>query len=196
MSEPVFEVTYRVGLGNLNAFFGAWLKRTWFDRTNRRRYLLYSLGTLGLLLLGIYPFISSSHFWPSGGLGIDVAFGAFAILFLCLACGFFGFVLVFFVGPFMTYVAQLLVFALGPMRKRTSHMRATTAGIEKKTGETESATKWREFTGVVVTRKTVLLFTNRNCAAIVPKSAFTTVAEAEAFAAFAQKQWADAQSVF
>ncbi len=196
MSEPVFTVTYRVGFDHLNAFFGAWWKRTRFDRISWRRFLLYSLGTLALLLLGMYRTISGSHFWPAGGLGIDAAFGAFAVIFLGLACGFFGFVLVFIVGPIMTYIAQLLVFALGPMRKRTSHVRATAAGIDKTTGDRESQTPWRDFTAVIETKKTVLLFTNRNCAAIVPKSAFATPVEAEAFAAFAKAQWTDAQSVF
>jgi len=196
VSDPVFDVTYRVGFDNLNAFFGVWLNRTWFDRTSRRRFLLYSLGILGLLLLGMYPILSGSHFWPSDEIGINAAFGVFATVCLCLTCAFFGFVLVFIVGPFMTYGAQLLVFAVGPMPRRISRVRATTAGVDKTTGESSAVTKWRDFTSVVVTRKTVLLFTNRNCAAIIPKSAFASPAEAEAFAAFAKAQWTEAQSIF
>jgi hypothetical protein len=139
--------------------------------------------------------VSAPHFWPAG-LGIDVALAIFGLLFIALTSGFVGFVIVFVVGPPMIYITQALAFALGPLRKRTSHLRADASGIDKTTDNVESRTKWRDFADVVVTRKTVLLFTNRNCAAIVPKSAFASPAEAEAFAAFAKAQWAEAQSVF
>ena len=50
--------------------------------------------------------------------------------------------------------------------------------------------------GVLVLLDYIILFTGRNSATIVPKSAFATPAEAEAFAAFAKAQWAEARSVF
>ena len=195
MSDPVFDVTYRVGIGNLNAFFDAWQRRTWFDRANIRRYLLYSFGILVLLLFGLRSVVSAPHFWPSG-LGFDVAFAAFGFLFLAFASGFLGFVLVFIIAPLITYVAQLLVFASGPMRKRTSRLRVDSTGISKAAGEADNRIQWRDCIAVVETKKTVLLFTSRNSATIVPKSAFASPAEAEAFAAFAKAQWKDAHSIF
>ncbi len=193
MSDPVFEVTYRVGIGNLNAFFGAWWKRTRFDKVNWKRLGLYALGIEAMMLFATWPTLTSqivaASFFDDERriiLGILELTGS---LVLALP-------LVFAVGPALTYAVQLATFTFGPMRRRVSHMRATTAGIDKTTGDIASQTKWRDFTGIVVTRKTVLLFTNRNCAAIVPKSAFASPAEAEAFAAFATAQWAEAQSVF
>ena len=104
------------------------------------------------------------------------------------------FILTFLVGPIFTYLAQLATFILGPMRKRTSVLKASPAGVDKITGDIESQTKWRDFAAVVETKKTILLFTSRNAATIVPKSAFA--AEAEAFAAFAKARWEDAHSTF
>ena len=195
MSDTSFDVTYRVGLGNLNAFFGAWLKRTWFDRASRRRLLIYTAAIFALMTFALRSVATDRQMWNLG-LGLDVLMGALMALALLLTCAVMAFVLTCLISPFLVYLAQAVTFAFGPMRKRTSHMTVTTVGIDKTTGGIESQAKWRDFTAVIVTRKTVLFFTNRNSATLVPKSAFASPAEAEAFAAFAQAQWAEARSIF
>jgi hypothetical protein len=191
MSETVYEVTYRIALGNLNAFFGAWLKRTWFDRTNWKRLGLHAVAFAIFFFWSIWHYVggktpigfSREHLLILGSIIlIESVISAFAVVFIAY--------------PPLTYVLQLVAFAFGPMRTRTSHLKTTTAGVDKTTGDISSQTKWRDFAGVVVTRRTVLLFTHRNSATIVPKSAFASPAEAEAFAAFAKAQWNEAHSVF
>ncbi len=191
MSEPVFEVTYRVGMGDLNAFFWAWWKRTRFDKANWKRFTVYALAIVGLLIFSLKSWISKSY---------TVGFGPFFTVYITVFFAVFGLLtalaLTFVVGPLLTYLLQLAAFAFGPMRHRVCHLRATNTGLEKTSKAVESQTKWRDFAGVVDTRRTVLLFTNRNCATIIPKSAFASPTEAEAFAAFAKAQWEDARTVF
>ena len=192
MSDSTFEVTYRVGMGNLNAFFGAWWKRTWFDKTSWKRLGVYTLGIEALMLIGTWPTLTGQVVDASFNTELRIVLGVAELIGSLV----FALPLVFVVGPVFTYLAQLTVFTFGPARKRASHLTATAQGIDKITGETESQTKWRDFTAVVETKKTVLLFTHRNSATIVPKSAFASPAEAEAFAAFAKAQWDEARSVF
>ena len=191
MNDPVFEVTYRVGFDNLNAFFGAWLKRTWFDKTNWKRFGLYALIVTGLLAASSWSWIAKQY---------AVGFGPFFAVYIAVdlaVCGCVtAFILTFLVGPILTYLAQLATFILGPMGKRTTGLKASPAGVDRTTGDIESQTKWRNFTAVVKTKNSVLLFTHRNSATIVPKSAFASPAEAEAFAACAKAQWNEAHSVF
>ena len=196
MSPTTFDVTYRVGFADMNAFFGAWQKRTWFDRTNRRRFLLFTGVILALTAFSARPFLKQILIWPFQQFWLNALYGAVFLLVSVLWCGCVAFVLTFFLSPLLTYCTQLLTFAFGPMRKRTSRVRTSVAGIDKTTGEVESRTKWHDIVAVVDTKKTVLLFTNRNCAAIIPKSAFASPEDAQAFATFAKAQWDDAQSVF
>jgi len=183
MSDPAFEVTYRVGMANLNAFFGTWLKRTWFDRTSRRRFLLYWAIVTALIGIGLRSFIADKHMWQSD-LVINLIGGALGGIAFLLYSAVITFVLTQALGPPLIYLAQTATFTFGPM------------GVDKTTDETESRTKWRDFTAVVETKRTVLLFTPRDSATIVPKSAFASPSEAEAFAAFAKAQWKEARSVF
>jgi len=192
MSDPVFDVTYRVGIGNLNAFFGAWWKRTQFEGTNLGRLGLYAAFVATFLIWSIWHYVFGGKATVGFAAGYLLILGCLIFISSLVAAS----VVVFIAFPLLTYALQILTFAFGPMRKRTSHVRADPRGVNKTTGGVESHTKWRDFTGVVETKKTVLLFTNRNCAAIVPKSAFASPVEADAFAAFAKAQWNDAQSVF
>ncbi len=193
MSPTRFEATYRVGLGNLNAFFAAWWKQTWFDKANWKRFALYALGIALLHLFAMQTFVRKPVFQEtSWNLGLDISMGIAAILLSAV----YAFILVFLLAPFITYIVQLAIFAAGPTRRKVTDLKADANGIDKMTGKVESRHKWRDFTRLVETRKAVILFTGRNSATIVPKSAFATPAEAEAFAAFAKAQWAEARSVF
>lgn len=193
MSDPIFEITYRVGFGNLNAFFGAWWKRTWFDGTSWKRFGLYTLGITVLHIVALHSYLAKPIFHvPVWDYIMQIVMGIVAVLISAA----YAFILVFLLAPLFTYLAQTIVFAFGPIRKRVSHLKADTAGINKTTDEIASQTKWRDVAGVVVTKTTVLLFTHRNSATLIPKSAFATPAQAEAFAAFAKAYWTEAQLVF
>lgn len=195
MSVAAFEVTYRVGMSNLNAFFGTWLKRTWFDRTSRRRFLLNWAIVTALIGIGLRSFIADKHMWQSD-LGINLIAGALGGIAFLLYSAAITFVLTQVLGPPLVYLAQTAAFVFGPTRRRISHLRADAGGIDRRADGVSSQTKWRDFTAVVETKNSVLLFTHRNSATIVPKSAFASPAKAEAFAAFAKAQWNEAHSVF
>lgn len=194
MNDPTtFDVTYRVGFGNLNAFFGAWWKRTWRDRAIWKRFGLYTLGIAVLHLFAIQAYSPKPVFHvPAWDLALAILTGLTVILLSAV----YALIIVFLLSPLVTYIAQMLMFAVGPVRRRDSQLKASRGGIDKIVNATESSTKWRDYIHVVETRKTVLLFTHRNSATIVPKSAFASPAEAAAFAAFAKAQWTEAQSVF
>ena len=128
----------------------------------------------------------------ASNLGLLIAMGIGAIVLSAV----YAFILVFLLSPLVTYLAQLAVFAVGPMRRRTTDLKVDANGIDKITGAVESRHKWSDFIHLAETRKTVILFSGRNSATIIPKSAFASPAEAQALTAFAQAQWTDARSVF
>jgi hypothetical protein len=192
MSAQSFDVTYQLSLGNLNAFFGAWWERTWFDKGNWKRFSLY---TLAITVLHIFALQGIAH-TIFKNTAFNVGWMAVLAIVAVLLSAVYAFILVFLLSPLVTYVAQLLVFVFGPARKKISIVKANTDGIDKAMDQIVSQMKWRDVVSVVETRKAVLLFINRNSATIVPKSAFASPAEAEAFAAFAKARWQDAHSVF
>ncbi len=193
MSEPVFDVTYRVGMRDLNAFFGVWWKRTRFDKTTVKRFAVYGLAITIMHIIALRSFITQPTFHNlAWDLALMAAMGVAALLLSAI----YAFIIAFLLSPLIIYLAQLVIFIIGPARQRTIHLEVDTAGVEKTAGAIESQARWRDFSAVDATKETVLLFTGRNSATIVPKSAFATPAEAEAFAAFAQAQWREARSVF
>jgi len=117
MSDPAFEVTYRVGMANLNAFFGTWLKRTWFDRTSRRRFLLYWAIVTALIGIGLRSFIADKHMWQSD-LVINLIGGALGGIAFLLYSAVITFVLTQALGPPLIYLAQTATFTFGPMSTR------------------------------------------------------------------------------
>ena len=64
------------------------------------------------------------------------------------------------------------------------------SGITKSSEVTRIEIKWAGIYDVTETRKTILLFTNRKCALIVPKSAFASAEEATIFTTAARNYWA------
>jgi len=191
MSTQSFDVTYQVSLGNLNAFFAVWWKRSWLDRTSWIRFGIYTT-------VVIVAF--ASPFWAFGlgkyTVGYAPSFILFMAFFLIVAALVTALAFTFAIAPLLAYVAQLASFALGSMRRHTNQLHATAAGVDKTVGDVETRTQWKGFTRISNTKTTVLLFTSRNSATIIPKSAFASPAEAEAFAAFAKAQWDEARSVF
>ena len=99
-------------------------------------------------------------------------------------------------SPVMSYVVQLFSFVFGPMRRRTNSIRVDTGGFHKTANDELNTLEWSHVHEVVATKSSILIFTNRNCAVMVPKSAFATPDAADAFAQSAIRYWTDAKSIF
>lgn len=188
MSVPASEMTvrYKVGFGNYVAFFGSWLKRSLFDRTSHRRFLIYSLVAAALLAFSMWQhatgFITSSLGW------IFVVVSIVITALLCAA------ILVFILGPLLLFIWHTGRYLFNPKVEQAVSL--SSAGITKTSADNETTTEWRAVTAFVETRKTVLLFTGRNAAMIIPKSAFSSPGDADRFTAAARHHWEDAHSIF
>ena len=191
MSTQSFDVTYKIRLGNLTAFFAAWWTRSWLDKASWIRFGIYAVALLVVFASPLWAFGLGKY-----TVGYAPGFIVFMAFFLVGAALATALVFTFLIAPLLTYAAQLASFALGSKRRQSHHLQATTAAVSKTIDDVETRTQWQGFTRIVNTKTTVLLFTSRNSATIIPKSAFASPAAAEAFATFAKTQWDEARSVF
>lgn len=166
---------YRIDFASNNAFIGAWLKRNTFSRRSLGRFLLYSLMILCLTMFGSHSVIADM-FGHNSARGVFLA-AAFALISLIFAA-----ILTYILAPAFTWLWQALSYAMGPLGKRHQTLRVTDTGIEKAVDNDRQMLPWDGIFDVVETKTTVLVFTSRNCAMIVPKAAFAAPEEATAFA--------------
>ncbi|HVV16908.1 MAG TPA: YcxB family protein [Polyangia bacterium] len=192
MSAPDSEISvqYRVGFGNYVAFFGAWLKRSLFDRVSRRRLLVYA-GILGVVQGGAMSMLALPLL--VGGLPGPVFWAIIAIT-LVVTSFIYAAIFVFILGPLLQFLWHTGRYLFNPKVEQTVSL--STAGLTKTLVDAETTTTWRTVTALVETRKTLLLFTSRNAAMIIPKSAFASGEEADQFVAAARHHWEDAHSIF
>lgn len=183
---------YKIGFGTLNAFFWAWVKRNNFSK--RKLIVMLILAVL-MALVAFLPMlpalVKDFHDSPFPLLlsGIFILFSG--IVFVLMSS-----IIMYVLSPIMSYVVQVFSFVFGPMRRRTNSIRIDTAGLHKTSDGQLSEFAWFKVHEVVDTRSSVLIFTNRNCAVMVPKSAFATPEAADIFARSAVEYWTDAKSVF
>jgi hypothetical protein len=105
-------------------------------------------------------------------------------------------IIMYVLSPLLSYAVQLFSFVFGPMRRRVNSIRIDKVGFHRTSNGEPNALGWNEVHEVVATKSSILIFTNRNCAVMVPKSAFTNRETADAFAQAAVTYWTDAKSVF
>jgi len=189
MSQADLSATdYRIGFGTLNAFFWTWVKRNNFSK----RKFIVTLNLAGLLALTAFLPIG-----PTPAKDYDAPpMPGIAILIFGLAFVLMSSIIVYVVSPLMSYVVQLFSFIFGPMRKRVNSIRIDKDGFHKTSNGEPNTLGWNQVHEVVATKSSVLIFTNRNRAVMVPKSAFATRETADAFAQAALTYWTDAKSVF
>jgi hypothetical protein len=192
MSVPDSEMTvrYRVGLGNYVAFFGAWIKRTLFDKTNRRRLLIYAAGIGVVQAIGVSSIVKlmQDSYMP------ELIFWAMIAVVLVVTSFIYAAIFVFVLAPLLQFLWHIGRYLASPKPEQTVALSAD--GVTKHTLDTETTTAWRGVTVFVETRKTVLLFTGRNAAMIIPKSAFASSEDADRFTVAARHHWEDAHSIF
>ncbi|GGZ29980.1 hypothetical protein GCM10011273_15150 [Asticcacaulis endophyticus] len=95
----------------------------------------------------------------------------------------------FVASPLINYLTQLLIFVISPVSRRENQVEITSSKLFKSSGNKDSETDWAKIYDVSETRKTILLFYNKNSAIIIPKSAFDSSDDADVFAKASSKHW-------
>lgn len=184
---------YRISFGNQSAFVWAWLRKNWLGKKNRQRFVLYT-GIIGLLMLFS---IAPAYGQMFTGLGNYLIWSAiFMFLTLGIGSALMAGIMVFILGPLLIFVWQSVSYLFSPALKRRQTVSLSTSGLTKHVGESSSQLEWTQIFDLVETAGTLLLFTNSNCAMIVPKSAFASPDEAERFTKAVQSNYASAKSIF
>ncbi|MDV6332612.1 YcxB family protein [Asticcacaulis sp. 201] len=183
---------FRIGFGAQSAFFAAWLRKNGFGKTARRRFLAYTGIVTLLMVFGIGANVPGLQ-----SITYTVVFVYILLFIVSLIIGaLFAAIMIFLIGPIVVWVWMAVSYLIGPWPKRTQRLRLTDTRVIKQVGESEYSLTWKEVFDLVETRKTLLIFTQRNCALIVPKLAFDTPEASQAFVAYAKARWMDAKSVF
>jgi len=185
-------VDYKVRFGTLNAFFWIWVKRNNFTR--RKLVIMLILAALMTVLSG-QPIISAM--WP------DVVRGKISPLMICvfvvvmaLTSIVMSSIIMYVVSPALSYIVQVLGYVFGPLRHRINTVDMDASGLHRPSVNGTGDLAWNKVHDVVATKSSILIFTNRNCAVMIPKSAFATPGAADVFAQSAIKYWTDAKSIF
>ena len=183
---------YKIGFGTMNAFFWIWVKRTNFSK--RKLIVMLILAVL-LAVTSFLPMVPAlvKDFrdlpYPLLLVGILILLGG--LMFVLMSS-----IIMYVASPIMSYAVQVFSFVFGPMRRRVNSIRIDKGGLHRTSNGEPSALGWNEVHEVVATKSSILIFTNRNCAVMVPRSAFASREAADTFAQGAVKYWTDAKSVF
>lgn len=161
--------TYRIDFASHNAFVLAWLRRNVFSRRNLGRFLVFAG------LAAVLCFVQMKGL--AGPARQVLAAGAAILSGLII-----GAAMVYVLAPVTIWLWQMLSFGFGGLRLRDQAVRLTGSGVEKTVGADSHVTGWDGIHEVVDTRRALLLFTGRNSAMVIPKSAFATPEAATVFA--------------
>ena len=119
--------------------------------------------------------------------------------FMAVAMLLFSFLIVaipmYVLSPIVSYLWLVITFALGPVRKLTNTAEISQQGISKSFEQHNHVTPWSAVYDLVETKKSLLIFTNRNCAMMIPKAGFATIEQVNAFWSAAQNYWQKARAV-
>ncbi len=159
---------YRIDFASYNAFVGAWLKRTYFTRRNLPRFLLFAV------------LIAATSFWNSRGYADTIGMVILALISILGGLALSA-IVTYAIAPALIWLWQAIVYFTAPLPKRLQSARLNESGVEKAVGDERHLTGWNGIHDVVEVKKAILLFTNRNCAMIVPRSAFATPRAATVF---------------
>lgn len=165
---------YRIGFGDHNAFVWAWIARNSFTRRSLPRFVM----TAGAIVLFSLFYVFQAF---AGGNAPHAMVWVITLSSLLVSIVFAA-ILVYGVWPLLTWAWQMLSFTAGPARRPAQSVRLTSEGIEKTMDGASHLFAWESFQDLSVKGSTLLLFNGRNSAMIVPRSAFATPADAEAFA--------------
>ncbi|WP_189485759.1 YcxB family protein [Asticcacaulis endophyticus] len=190
MTEAALKTnSYKIKSENLTDFFTVWLKKHYFDKNLWRKLWISSAIIIAIMMFVTVPILTTmtSDLNDYPWLGPIVIF--FTILITCLACLLMTAAFLFVASPLINYLTQLLIFVISPVSRRENQVEITSSKLFKSSGNKDSETDWAKIYDVSETRKTILLFYNKNSAIIIPKSAFDSSDDADVFAKASSKHW-------
>lgn len=160
---------YRIDFASYNAFVLTWLKRTFYTRHNLTRFLL---------LAGLATVVG---YWNGKGFASPIGMIGWALLSLISGL-IVSAILVYVVAPMLIWLWQMLGFLLGGTRKGLQALSLGDDGVVKTMDQDSHTYGWDQIHDVVETHRALLLFTGRNSAMIVPRTAFANSADVKTFA--------------
>lgn len=180
---------YKITFETFNGFFGAWLKRNLFIRHRFTVTLTFTavlmiiVAVTGRQMLGLMINEPNMLLWIKI-LELSLLFVLEAMLSFVIVA-----IPVYILSPIVSYIWLAISFMIGPVRKRANTANVSVEGITKSYATYSHTTPWSAVYDLVETRKSLLIFTNRNCAMMIPKRAFETPEAAQAFFAAASTYW-------
>jgi hypothetical protein len=193
MSESVLKVDdYKIKFENYQSFMGYWLKTNLFHKVNRNRFFIYTVLIAAMLGFSMLPIMNTAFKDTGSFIGTEPLLALYLAIFaiiILLFSALFAAILVYLLGPILIYGMQTAMFLFGPLRKRVNSIELSEEGIRKVSENKTSELTWPAVYNVVETRKSILVFTDRKCALIVPKSAFASKDASENFVSAAKSYW-------
>ncbi|MBW8881671.1 MAG: YcxB family protein [Asticcacaulis sp.] len=180
--EPQSVPPYGVGFGNYCTFLWIWLKGFVASRSNLIRFAVYAAAIAAMFLWSWPPIIVDGVEQPR-----DTTFWATAIGAGLVGGLLFGAMAAYLLAPVLIFLWQAIGYLFGPLRHATSQVTVSPDAVIK--DHSSPGTPWNAVHAVTETRNTVLIFTRPNGALIIPKSAFASPDDAQAFYQAAESWW-------
>lgn len=170
MSTMTLRVTdYRIQGENVNGFLSVYFRKNYMNLPK------------AALAIAFAVFLMAISWKGSKGPHFDLA-----ALIVCLSLS----GLTFFVFiPLVTWILTFCQLSMGKTAKIQRNIEITDTEVTSSTKLTRTTMTWAAVHDVRETRKTILLFTNKKCAFIIPKKAFASPEDAVHFFKFARSQW-------
>ncbi|MDC7677607.1 YcxB family protein [Asticcacaulis machinosus] len=186
--------SYKIRLENLNDFFQVWIK-TKYAQNIWRKFWIGSVVLIATMMFFTVPMLSTITADAPDIPGFAPAVTTFMIIFVSLVCCLFTAIFLFVLSPLINYLTQLMIFIISPVSRRENQVEITASKFSKSSGHKHSETEWANIYDVSETCKTILIFANKNCAIIIPKSAFDSSEDADTFSKTSSKHWLLAKDI-
>ncbi|MCR6660356.1 MAG: YcxB family protein [Asticcacaulis sp.] len=195
MTEIVHQaIGYRITFETFNDFFGAWLKRNFFTRRRLVIALVLSIGLMVATAVVSWKMYAELLILPNTPLWPNILIAGVMIVVALLLYFVLAIIPVYIFSPILSYLWLVVTFAIGPVRKRVNSAEISQQGISKSYEQHNHITPWNVVYDLVETKKSFLIFTNRNCAMMIPKAGFASSEQAKAFWSTAQNYWQQART--
>ncbi|MGN6423906.1 MAG: YcxB family protein [Asticcacaulis sp.] len=101
----------------------------------------------------------------------------------------------YIITPVLTYIHGVTQFAFGKAVKVQHNLSISGEGVTKSSQLATVSIPWTSLYAIDETRSTILFFTNRRCAIMLPRTAFASFADSEGFLAAARTWFRQAKIV-
>lgn len=196
MTEITHQVIgYRITFETFNGFFGAWLKHNLFTRRRLIFTLVFTATLIAITIITCWRTFAIIASEPNLPIWWTIPIFAVAAIVMFLFCFLIIAIPMYILSPLVSYLWLIVTFLLGPVRKRINSAEVSQQGISKSFEQHNHLTPWHTVYDLVETKKSLLVFTTRNCAMMIPKAGFTNLDLANAFWSAARTYWQQARAI-